>query len=217
MANTSIISQPHVSELSLRNSRHSTTKYSWVYVPLSENRHIFSYIRSPWFLCPIMFFCKSEVQCHGYNTQTHPQGAESGRGEWRSFWKQHWFFPMPWPPAAGGMVLHNKKRGPVQRDQPKQREPKQREQRLDTAFPSGQPQGGLQLCSEEGQCAIFYIGPDLISVEHKSQCWSKRTPGNKAVLWQECLVFLFCCSYFFINSCFSLSRILGSQIRLNLV
>lgn len=100
---------------------------------------------------------------------------------------------------------------PVQRDQPKQREPKQREQRLDTAFPSGQPQGGLQLCSEEGQCAIFYIGPDLISVEHKSQFWSKRTPGNKAVLWQECLVFLFCCSYFFNNSWFSLSGILGGS------
>lgn len=72
--------------------------------------------------------------------------------------------------------------GPIQRDQPKLREPKQREQRLDTAFPSGQPQGGLQLCSEEGQWAIFCIGPDLTSEEHKSQFWSKRTTGNKAVL-----------------------------------
>lgn len=118
---------------------------------------------------------------------------------------------MPWLPAAGGMVLHSKKRGPVQRDQPKQLEPKQWEQRLDTAFPSSQPQGGLHLCSEKGQCAIFYVGPDLISAEHKSQLWSKRTPGNKAILWQECLVFLFCCSYFFNNSWFSLSRILGGS------
>lgn len=102
-------------------------------------------------------------------------------------------------------MLLNSKREPVQRDQPKQRE-----QRLNTAFPSGQPQGGLQLCSEEDQCAIFYIGPDLISTEHKPQFWSKRTLGNKAVLCQECLVFLFC-SYFFNNSWFSLSRILGGS------
>lgn len=197
MANISILSQAHVSELSLHNPRHSTTKYSWVYVPLSENRHIFSYIRSPWFLCPIMFFCKFEVHSvTGQNMQTHPHGSSWSR-EWagraEDFWKQHQFFLLPWPPAAGGMVLNSKNRELVQSE-------------------TSQSNGVLQLCSEEGQRAIFfYIGPDPTSTEHKSQFWSKRTPGNKAIFMPEHLVFLFCFFYFFSNSWFSLSRILGGS------
>lgn len=133
---------------------------------------------------------------------------QSGRGEWRSFWKQHQYSLAPWPPTASGMVLNRKKREPGQSETSQSNGSSAAAELSLPLWPA--PRWSAALLRED-QCVIFYKGPDLISAEHKSQFRSKRTPGNKAVLCQECLVFLFCCSYIFNNSWFSLSRILSGQ------
>lgn len=161
MANVSIISQAHVSELSLHNPRHSTTKYSWVYVLLSENRHIFfktdhlGFYALQW---SVSLRCTvSQARTRRLILMEQRVGRERG-----GFLEAALVLPPP-PPASRRRwhgAEQQEEGARSEWDQPKQWCP--------------------QLCSEEGQHAIFfYIGPDLISTEHKSQSGLKELQETK--------------------------------------
>lgn len=173
MANVSIISQAHVSELSLHNPRHSTTKYSWVYVLLSENRHIFfktdhlGFYALQW---SVSLRCTvSQARTRRLILMEQRVGRERG-----GFLEAALVPPPPGLPPQVAWCW-TARRGSLFRVRP------------------AKAMVSSALLGRGPACHLFLHRSRSDQYRAQITVWSKRTPGNKAILCQSVL---FSCTVF---------------------